>query len=1139
MKIVELKNVWEKYRIKFIRARRVYWEDVWALKDINLSLEKGEVLGIIGQNGAGKTTLLKIIAGMFAPDKGEVDIRGKVATLMELGAGFNPEFTGRQNLIFNSRMYGLDDETLSRQIDKVIDFASLGKFIDAPVKFYSQGMYTRLAFALAIFVEPDILLIDDILAVGDEEARQKCIDKIFELKQAGKTIIVVSHDLNMVGKLCSRSIILENGRIIQEDSSDRVISYYLETVGVKSGIAILKKDKIKLVFNNGRMAINYSGYPITKGLGVYASFFRPHLNEWFVPNSLLWRIKSLSADEAIIEGSAIDGTLVQGWRIKLEDGYFNLVVELKERGEKLHADFILVSGYKKWLTLKNEGEFPVYADKTNWQDLDLEGCPKGTVALAADEADTPLPGIIFENKDGSNQLKVFNTGYEQEARVIQPYAGNNELLSLSLGLFFDNVKFNDYFSKLKQQFLADQQSDESASGKIRVLYTLASANMRLDADLKRKFIKVFYSDRELTKASGLHSGFLLNGIWYDTSTAQWSVDSKENAMWIRLSWKGLDFNEVWELKFEGQKLNWDMGIINNGTGGIPEIIKFGLFLDDNYQDFFCGHQEGAFPLAFKQWQDLALDNSGATLFGFKKTGLFPAVTIVNNDGLNCVIQNSDAKMGCRILQLSLSGGRFCGQAKEHHFKAQLNLLNDNNQIDAYLKSEREKIIASRTSYSAKARIFADPESRRIRIFYQDKEITGGYGLYATVFFSDEKIWFNSYDNDTQWEVEKISAEKLRLRITDKRLAYFSFDWELLLAEDDSLKIKISIETTKKCSLIYRDLRLEVADEYQGWKTVYEEGNFSARNYIHGLAPVRLKNNKVSGLILEPKDKNNLFNVSFYALSPAEKVVLSLAKRLASRNAYLGLNFSTVVPRNEQVVSPGKNIFFKAGVVLGKRIKLEEAWKDRVILTKQNLKLIFDRGRTAIAYKEKELTQDLGMYTSVCCGNVWYDSYQAVWNINKADANKISAMGSWPNVPILQFWRLELKGNDLIYWKVDMDVYGEVALGIEQVNIMLSSVYNSWLIPPLTRGKFMDEYTDAYDILPFRFWYGKSSEIIAKAPKLPKVSFRNNLKDSGLRAVIENTDNLYRARLLQFQKSKEVGYPGARKYRYFEGVIKIG
>ena len=162
MRAVEFRGVWEKYRIKFIQKKNVFWEEFWALEDINFGVNKGQVIGIIGENGAGKTTLLKLIAGMLVPDRGEVYVQGKVSALMELGAGFNPEFTGRENIILNARMYGLAEEALEQQIGETIEFAGLGKFIDAPIKYYSQGMYMRLAFALAIYVEPDILLIDDI-----------------------------------------------------------------------------------------------------------------------------------------------------------------------------------------------------------------------------------------------------------------------------------------------------------------------------------------------------------------------------------------------------------------------------------------------------------------------------------------------------------------------------------------------------------------------------------------------------------------------------------------------------------------------------------------------------------------------------------------------------------------------------------------------------------------------------------------------------------------------------------------------------------------------------------------------------------------------------------------------------------------
>lgn len=296
MKIIEFNNVWEKYRIKFVKHKKIFWEEIWALRGVSFTVNKGEVLGIVGENGAGKTTLLKLIAGMFVPDKGKVAVRGKVSVLMELGAGFNPEFTGRENIILNARIYGLDAEKVEQQMEKIIEFADIGKFIDAPVKYYSQGMYTRLAFALAIFVEPDVLLIDDILSVGDADAQKKCINKIFELKESGKTIILVSHDMQMIGRLCNRVILLDKGKIIDSGNASGVVYRYLETVGDKSGMAVLEKDKLRVVFNNGKITFSYAGVPLTKEIGGYVSYFVHSFGIWFSSPNLFCKITVLSYD---------------------------------------------------------------------------------------------------------------------------------------------------------------------------------------------------------------------------------------------------------------------------------------------------------------------------------------------------------------------------------------------------------------------------------------------------------------------------------------------------------------------------------------------------------------------------------------------------------------------------------------------------------------------------------------------------------------------------------------------------------------------------------------------------------------------------------------------------------------------------
>jgi len=234
--MIKTENLWEKYRIKFVISGKVTWEEVWALQDVSLQADRGDVIGIIGQNGAGKTTLLRLIAGMLIPDRGRINVDGKVSALMELGAGFNPEFTGRENIALNARAYGIAEDAINRKMEEIISFSGLGKFVDAPIKYYSQGMYMRLAFSLAIFSDPDILLIDDILAVGDEEAQQNCIRKIHELKDSGKTIVVVSHDMHMISKLCNKAVLLEKGKILK-GRPKTLCRTTLKPQGIKKGSA--------------------------------------------------------------------------------------------------------------------------------------------------------------------------------------------------------------------------------------------------------------------------------------------------------------------------------------------------------------------------------------------------------------------------------------------------------------------------------------------------------------------------------------------------------------------------------------------------------------------------------------------------------------------------------------------------------------------------------------------------------------------------------------------------------------------------------------------------------------------------------------------------------------------------------------
>lgn len=206
-----------KERIVNFGRGKAFREEFWALRDVSLDIASGTTVGLVGPNGSGKSTLLKMIGGILQPDTGTVDIRGRLAALLELGAGFHPDLTGRENVFLNAAILGLSRAETEKHFDAIVDFSGIERFIDTQVKFYSSGMYVRLAFAVAVHVDPDILLVDEVLAVGDLPFQQKCMDRIRQLQHDGRTIVFVSHSLDQVAELCDRAVVLEAGTVIADD----------------------------------------------------------------------------------------------------------------------------------------------------------------------------------------------------------------------------------------------------------------------------------------------------------------------------------------------------------------------------------------------------------------------------------------------------------------------------------------------------------------------------------------------------------------------------------------------------------------------------------------------------------------------------------------------------------------------------------------------------------------------------------------------------------------------------------------------------------------------------------------------------------------------------------------------------------
>jgi lipopolysaccharide transport system ATP-binding protein len=290
---------------------------IWALKDLSLKIKKGEVVGIIGRNGAGKSTLLKILSKITDPTRGRVEIRGRISSLLEVGTGFHPELTGRENVYLNGTILGMRKREIDLKFDEIVEFSGIEKFIDTPVKRYSSGMKVRLAFSVAAHLEPEILFIDEVLAVGDAEFQKKCLNKMESVGQQGRTVLFVSHNMSAIARLCERTILLENGKIVSDGPSDKIVHYYLKsgtgTMAVREwheqdnspGNDAVRLRAVRILDHNGKIADTVD---IRRSVGIEMEY------EVLKPDCFMLPFFNFHNEEGIRVFSAVD--LDADWRGK-------------------------------------------------------------------------------------------------------------------------------------------------------------------------------------------------------------------------------------------------------------------------------------------------------------------------------------------------------------------------------------------------------------------------------------------------------------------------------------------------------------------------------------------------------------------------------------------------------------------------------------------------------------------------------------------------------------------------------------------------------------------------------------------------------------------------------------------------------
>ncbi|OGX11587.1 MAG: hypothetical protein A3K50_02250 [Planctomycetes bacterium RIFOXYD12_FULL_42_12] len=579
---IEFKNVFEKYDIEILLDGKSSRESFEALRDISFAVRKGESVAIIGPNGAGKSTILRLIAGLLRPEKGEVRVHGRVGSLLDLGAGFHPELTGRDNLLLNASLYNFSREELDSKYNQILEFADIGKFINAPVRCYSQGMYVRLAFSLAIHVDPDILLIDDCLSVGDDNFRAKSLDKALELKAKNKTIVFVTHDFTLARLMCKRGIYVRESRMIVDTDIDTAVSRYLEPLeadrdhfkylSAKISEEEKKEQKcvlfcgpfLKFIISPAKVQIFHRDCELTSHNGVRAHFTMG--GQDISSDSAVWRVKKISDEEVVcFLRWTQPQALFQAWYFKsLGDGTVELEIMMRPRA------FLPTENAMMEFCLKTPCEI---LDGKRWGNkAKVFSCDSGAGLRIETLQEDQICGISTEGKEFFRPYFL---------RVPEGPSGR-EIKTRS-------VYFKGRFSSGSKTVAIEDPvlaSHKLEAGRTKVDFREGSCQLSWDGKL-------------LTTGLGIYTSLYSKGTWYDSAQARWKVkESSPDRLKVEGFWPWIPVAQVWEILLKDEKtvfLSAKMKVWKEMPIHMQETV---MMLSAEYEKWSAGKEVKEFPEGF-------------------------------------------------------------------------------------------------------------------------------------------------------------------------------------------------------------------------------------------------------------------------------------------------------------------------------------------------------------------------------------------------------------------------------------------------------------------------------------------------------------------------------------------------------------
>lgn len=561
-----------------------------ALRDISFSVDPGESLGLIGANGTGKSTLLKIIAGVTAPTSGRVTVRGRVASLLELGAGFHPLLTGRENVYLNGRILGMSRADVDRVFDGIVAFSGIEEFINNPVDTYSSGMFVRLGFSVAVHSNPDIFLVDEVLSVGDEDFQRKCRERIGELRSQGKTILFVSHDLNIVNTLCDRVILLSGGTMFVRGTVQETIDFYLRQIGQKKGIHTIASPTTEAIVSHGRISAFHNRREVSASSG-----FQVHIRSMgFVHTSTSadWSIVARSESGCVAVGKMPRLPITHTWRLNVQDSKLTWILELEcERPvaiEGIDINLFLKNAFNHWVYRDEAGVFPpIQPHHQTYTEIVPGDAVVRQTGAYSDGPDGPSPIVIeVSGKPKPHRLQWSNTDYAVGCRVLQALftdmgedgvlsVGRHELITLEIDLGADRERILAYRANYRR------------------------AHTLTDGPLELRFVDgrftIHWRGEELTKAVALYASILAHNIWNDSSALHWA-HGQTSATVLRVTGRSrrFPFAQHWEIDVRDGAiyLNIELDVFEDF-----EVHEYhtSIGLRPAYDRWKTDHESGEFP----------------------------------------------------------------------------------------------------------------------------------------------------------------------------------------------------------------------------------------------------------------------------------------------------------------------------------------------------------------------------------------------------------------------------------------------------------------------------------------------------------------------------------------------------------------